>query len=629
MSRLLSRLAPLLALLPAVALASVPAGYQFSSILDAIPPGGEFRENFVTSQASLVTATNNNGHLIGFQVANDGRAYGFNIAFGTNPKMTAVMLDDFVALSAADAKCWWIFCNTEFAYGARLLADGSAVTAFANTPADATVLPGSLPLVRAPGHFVEENRNGIVASTQINENGQFGVLLHPAGIAILEDVPWLIAINDLAEPLVLAYGGQDGDCIVFGRGCPPPPPPTTGCVTDGTTDTHANIRGKGHWSHGKGRGYGHYKCRRNGGGRSTTGATTPVLEPVIADPLKGPLLIRLNADGSTMRHVFPASAVVDGVAVGLRNVFPLALSDTTAALRGDVVVGSTILDKRLLSCTFNPAALDADIDGVVDCVGGISLVGGSTGSIRLNTTIGFSLTNNGLLAGNHGYNSAGVGSAFVLSLTAAQPVPTLVSSLAPASAGWEIHAITDANQSGKLVGYGYRDCAALPQAFFLNPAATAPASNLRFGHGSFEWPARMATGETLAIRPTLGGGSGIYEFRTHVKAPGSSDWQLLTDWSADAGSWQAGSTTGDACFRIEARDASNASAVQQTVVRYAVVPAGSAPLDNTLEMLPTESTGLGILRLSGGDPALMTVLGASGGLLLVLLGALLRRRKPR
>lgn len=639
MNRPLATLLVLLSLVPAVSPAAVPAGYRFQSLVEAIPSPGPFKDSLLNSQASLITAVNNNGHMVGFRVGNDGSVHGFNVGFGTNPKMTVVATPDFVALSAGDARCFWFFCTTEFAFGARLQPDGTALTAFVNTPAGETVIPGSLPLVRAPGHFVEENRNGIIASTQINELGQYGVLAHPAGLTVLQDIPWLIAINDLAEPLVLAYAGMDGDCVVFGRGCPPPPPPPqTTCVADGVTDTHQKTIGKGHESHGNGNGYGHYKCHENNGQQNGKKALAVTTEPTVApapvtppDPLMGPLLIRLHSDGSTLRYVFPYALDVDGSPATLRNLFPLALSDSRAVLRGDVTLATgQVLDRRLLSCTFNPSLVDENLDGVVDCTGGMSLVGGSAGSIRLNTAIGFSLTNANLLAGNFGYGAAGVGSAFVLDLAATNPAPVAVSSLAPAAAGWEVHAITDANQSGKLVGYGYRDCAALPQAFFLDPVNNAPASPIRFGQGAFEWPARLLAGETRAITPTLSGGSGSYEFRTHVRRPGDAGWSLLNDWNASAGTLDAGSSTGDLCVRIEARDTQNPAAIQQTIVRYAVVPAGTEPLNPAEELLPVESTGLGILRLSGGDPALMAVLGAAGSSLLLVLGTLLlrRRRKP-
>lgn len=616
-----------LLLLPTLALAAMPAGYRFSSILDAIPPEAvEYRAAFSDQRSSLVTATNNNGHLAGFRVGNDGRVYGFNMSFGTNPKMVAVSNNDFVALSIADASCWWIFCNTEFAFGARILPDGTATTAFAHTPLDATIIPGSLPLMRAPGNFVDENRRGVIASTQVDAGGQFGVVLHSAGITTLADVPWLVAINDLAQPLVLAYGGLDGGCLIFGKDCPPAP--ETATCDDNGGDTHRNTTGRGHVEHGNGNGYGHYKCRIDRNGKETgviAAEPAPAADPAASNPYAGALLIRVNSDGTTVRYGFPTTALAGGVMQTASRLFPLALGDARAVLRGDVSINGVVHDKRLLACTFDPAALDADGDGRVDCIGGMTLVADQAGGVRVGTVVGFSLNNAGVLAGNFGYNASGIGSPFLLDLAQAQPVPVLVSDLAANDGAWEVHTIADMNQAGKLVGYGFRDCSVLPQAFFIDPRAAATSSALRFRYGDFEKQTVLASGTLLPIAPVVTGGSGSYQYRVQVRTPTDTQWELFSDWSPAINAFDPGNYLGDVCFRIEARDAQNPAVVQSTIVRYAVQAAPSAATSG--DSLPMESTGLGMLRIANGDVRLVEALGTAGGLLLAAGLLALRRRR--
>lgn len=629
--------------------AAVPDGYGFASIADQADDP-VYAVNYGPERVSLGTAINNNGHLFGFRVTEAGILRSFNIAFGTNPKMTSVETDNFVALSGSDTSCWWIFCTTEFPFGMRVLDDGTAVTAFLNTVTGTSPLPGSLPYALFPGNFVEENRNGIVASTQVDLLTQFGAFFHPAGVTVLADVPWLVGINDLAHPLALGYDGLDGDCLVFGENCAPLPEE---CAADGT-DTHSNTTGQGHESHGRGHGYGHYKCRDDAvAGTSTAGTadTAPALLPGT-----GALLLGLSSsDYSVTRYRFPLQVTAGDAAHAVRHAFPLAINDSRAILRGDVVVGSSTLDKRLLSCSFDGSAPDADGDGVVDCIGGLQLVGGVTGSIRVGTVLGFSLNNAQTLAGNLGYSAAGIGAPFVVDVAAAVPAPVLLSNLAAGSAGWEIHSVTDLNQNGRMIGYGYRDCGTFPQAFLIDPG-TAPASAIRFHRGTFESPALLEAGNLLALTPTVSGGSGHHEFRIQTRTSADVDWTLLADWSADAGVFApAESFRGDVCFRVEARDALAPESSSEMVVRYRVVdplpaddneggdgdttsdePADNdpdAPVsgsgDDGSEQSPTVTTTLSGLRPANGDSLDMAdFLAAPSGLALGLLFLLsLRRRR--
>ncbi|MFP5383175.1 MAG: hypothetical protein ACLGHG_03805 [Gammaproteobacteria bacterium] len=558
-----------------VAQAAVPAGYRFASIADQADDP-VYAVNYGPERISLGTAINNNGHLFGFRVTEAGILRSFNIAFGTNPKMTSVETDNFVALSGSDTSCWWIFCTTEYPFGMRVLDDGTAVTAFLNTVIGTSPLPGSLPYALFPGNFVEENRNGIVASTQVDLVSQFGAFLHPGGVTVLADVPWLAGINDLAHPLALGYDGLDGDCLVFGENCAPLPEE---CEADGS-DTHSNTTGRGHESHGRGHGYGHYKCRSDADADGADGAGTGSTAIL---PDTGALLLRLStSDYSVSRYRFPRFVTAGDALYAARLVFPLAINDSRAILRGDVVLGDGTLDQRLLSCSFDGSAPDADGDGVVDCIGGLQLVGGVAGSIRVGTVLGFSLNNAQTLAGNLGYSAAGIGAPFVVDVAAAVPVPVLLSNLATGSAGWEIHNITDLNQNGRMIGYGYRDCGAFPQAFFIDPG-TAPASTIRFHRGAFERPALLETGDLLLLAPTVSGGSGLYEFRIRTRTPADSEWTLLSDWSADASVFApAENFRGDVCFHVEARDALAPESSSEMVVRYRVVdplPAGGGTGD--------------------------------------------------
>ncbi|MFZ5755427.1 MAG: hypothetical protein ACOY3X_00825 [Pseudomonadota bacterium] len=602
-----------------LARAALPAGYTFSSIADAIPETAEYKTQFADQQFSVATATNNLGVLYGFRVTTAGQVRAINIKFGANPAMTAVDSDDFAALSAADVSCWWILCNTEFPFGIRVLTDDvtgdtSAVTAFLNTPDDATAVPGSLPFMEYPGNFVDENKAGVVATTQMAAGTQYGLLIHAAGQVVLDDVPWLVAINDLAEPLVLAYGRLDGACLVFGEDCAPDPDE---CDDD---DDHHHGGGRGHEEHGNGHGYGHHKCDDDHGHGSSTGGDLRTVRTVAPAEPDGALMIRLLADGSTVRYRFPSTVVAGDAVRQVASVFPLAINADRAVLRGDITVGSTVYEKRLLSCTFDPAALDAGADGTLDCTGGMTVIGGIAGSIRAGTVLGFALDNAGVLTGNFGYNAAGIGHPFLVDVTAATPVAESLVNLAVQAEGWELNTVTDMNHSGRLVGYGYRNCKALPEAFFLDASVTAPAGGLRFVRGALETPAWLEPGDALDIRPAVTGGSGSYQYRTWMKTPADADWTLLADWTTGNAHYDTGSYTGDVCFRMEVRDTAAPEAVREQVVRYNVSEA---------ETVTPEEGGDGTdLGVEADENSLFEdLIGAAGGLLPALLAILLLRRR--
>lgn len=634
LSTLVRRLAGVLLLsaLPVAAAAALPAGYRFSSVEDAIPVSA-LRTDYADQVLSIATAVNDSDQMFGFWLTPAGVFHTHAAKFGINPLGDVLDTGNFIGLTGNNITCVWFLCR-HFAFGIRVVppADpagvATGITAFVNTPMDATVVPDSLPYTLNPGNFVDENAAGVVASTQVDAPGQYGVLLHAGGAVYLEDVPWLVAINDLAEPLVLGWNGSNGDCLVYGEGCPAD-------VDDGSDDTCVDEHGhrhrghgRGHESHGRGHGYGHDRCTCSSATpRSAARAPVPrdgfdgddppgtiVIDP--DGPANASLLIRLLADGSTVRYAFPQT--VTGTD-DLANAFPLAINGSRAILRGDVRIGDTVLDKRLLSCAFNPAALDADADGVLDCIGGLLLVGGAGNSIRVGTVLGFTLNESHVLAGNLGYNAAGTGAPVLVDVAAATPAAESLANLADIGAGWEVSALTDMNNDGKLVGFGYRDCGSEPRAVFLEPLDTASVPALRFGRGAFEFPAHLLPGATLAITPTLYGGSGVRELRVQVKTPDDSHWTLLSDWSATTASWPSGSYQGDICFLIEARDVVAPAAVARTVVRYSVAPADGAGEEDG-------DTTVVDLRPDGRF-RLLDLLGAPGGFMMLALAALALRRR--
>lgn len=609
--------------LPA-AVAPVPAGYQFKSVLDTLS-ASVFRTGYVNQVMSLNTAVNANGTLIGFWLTPEGEFHTHSLLFGTNPKEISLDTTGFIGLSGSDVSCFFFFtaliCSNEYSYGIRVLSDGvttTGVSAFVNTPTDSAAIAGSLPFTLYPGNFVDENHAGVLATTQIAADfSQYGVLMSGNTAVTLDNVPWLIAINDLAEPLVLAYDGVDGECLVYGSDCLPECNPEDG-------DTHSHQNGRGHEEHGQGYGYGHEKCHHDDTATTIAPRSGIVISPETGN---GALLIRLLADFSTLRYRFPSEVTIGDGTVAVNDLFPLAINNSRAILRGDVTVDGTTYERRLLSCVFDPAALDPGGDGTVDCSGGMTLIGGSpANSVRVGTVLGFTLNDNGTLTGNRGYSAAGVGTPFVLDVAATTPVAVPLSTLTTSADAWEINTLTDLNMAGRITGYGYRDCALLPEAFFIDALASAPAANaLRFEPGAFEYPALLEPGTVLTIAPTVIGGSGSYEFRVSTRVPGIGEWALLSDWSVQAGTYDPGSHLGDVCLRVEVRDAAAPETVRAEIVRYRVAsndpsspPAGDEGRGN--------STVLDILVDANAELADLLGAGSIGQLLMLAVLALRRRR---
>lgn len=599
------------------AAAALPAGYAVKGVGDLIAekmaPTYESRLRYESRVMAVATSVNGNGHLGGFWLQADGQFRSHSLQIGTNPALNFLDTPDFLTLTTSDVSCSLLFgiiliCPHDNAFGIRVvppLLPEDPLTGFSAriTPNDVALIEGSLPLALHPGNFVAENAAGVIATTQVSPGGQFGVLVHAAGQTVLADIPWLVAINDLATPLVLAYDGNDGNCIVYGEGCVDP---TEGQCISEDGDRHSG-HGVGHEEHGNGNGYGHEKCVCDVVGTTPDGSATG-----------GALLLHLAADGSVTRYRFPQTA--DGLAA--TRVFPLAINGNRAILRGSIDNGGTVLDKRLLSCVFDPAALDGDADSVVDCTGGMTVVGGVDGSIRAGTVLGFELNNNGRLVGNFGYNAAGVGTPFVVDITAGTPVATPLADLATNSTGWELNTITDINSNGRMTGYGYRDCGASVDAFYIDESVTAPASALRFVRGAFESPAQLGLGDTLDIAPAITGGSGNYEFQVSTRVPGDADWTLLTDWSAAAGQYTAGSAPGTVCLRVLARDVAAPANTREEIVRYAVI-------DDTVPPAPTGSgipTGITLRDPVGGSANWLGGTAPVWLLTLALLGLRRRRR---
>lgn len=625
--------------------APLPAGYAFKGIGDLlaekIPYVGELtdielsRLRYENRVLAAATAVNGNGDVFGFWLQEDGQFRSHSIHLGSNPQFDMLDTADFVTLSGSDAGCAWgigsicVFWGHDNAFGIRVVPpanEGDPLTGFTAliNPTDAALITGSLPLSIYPGNFVSENAAGVIATTQAMSGGQYGVLVSPAGQILLPIVPWLVAINDLEQPLVLGYDGDDGDCLVFGEGCSSDDDEQ--CVDDNGHLHHGH--GRGHEEHGRGNGYGHENCicgvtvsaesgiaPRDGiligiGSEQITGDIH-----IAPEAASGALLLRLLADQSLVAYRFPAAV---GSATASR-VFPLAINSNRAILRGDITNGSSVLDKRLLSCVFDPAALDANDDEIVDCIGGMTLPGDANTGIRVGTVLGFELNDAGRLLGNYGYNAAGVGTPFVIDINAATPAPAPLADLATNATGWELNTVTDLNGSGRITGYGYRECSAYPDAFYIDESVTAPDSGLRFVRGDFEHPAWLASNGRLAIAPTVTGGSGNYEYRVYQRTPAASEWTLHSDWTGGAADYQPDGYEGEVCLRVQVRDTAAPERVREEIVRYRIGAdpvAGDAEGDGVVaNITPRNSESTFSEWLGGATPAwlLLTALLALRG----------------
>lgn len=638
--------------------AAIPASYQFQGLRDKLSESpfntSAFAEAYGDGVLSVGTAVNNANQIMGFWMDGDEVFTTFSIGFGDNPLSASRKTQNFVGVAGGEPACNSLIglftgCAYEYPYGVRILpattagTPDSVVAAFLNTPFSSTAVSGSIPYLFYPGNFVEENAAGIVASTQQSLDAQFGVILREvvevviggpdirSTLAItLDDVPWLIGINDLAEPLVIGYDGTgdaDGNCLVYGPGCKPPVNACDYDANPGNGGQNGNEESGNRW--------GHNKCKdgvsdgNNGGGTNGSGATATTTESGVTragdvTASSGALLLHLRADNTVQRYRFPTSVPLGLVAGTASKVFPVAINNARVVLRGDVKLGDTTLDNRLLSCRFNSEQLDTDTDLVVDCIDGLELVGGLQNSIRVGTVLGFTLNNDDLLVGNLGYNTSGVGLPVVVNLATVTPAAEWVGNLAAGTRGWELNTITDMNASGRMTGYGYKDCSLEPEAFYIVPQASEPQAGVRFQRGAFEYPGYLRERTPLRLQPTLAGGSGAYEVRVSIKTPDEAAWELLADWSADAGTWNPGSFQGVVCFLVEARDpAAPAAQPQHMVVRYSVGvnPPGGSPLNNTGTEILTPGEGnydVGQLLAGGISLHALFLLGIAG---------LLRRRR--
>lgn len=536
-------------------------GFLFRPLTEMTAASG-FGQSFSSHHYSVGTAVNQRGNLIGYQLTANGQWRSFNITPGTNPALVIVDTPDFIALAAGEPVCIWIFCSAALPWGVMLTPDGPVGQFVGRDPLLAP-LPGSLPDSRFPGAFVNANRAGVVATSQQSDIGQFGAVLFSNGTLTLADAPWLTAINDNVPAQVLAYHGADADCLISAVGCTPPP--STDCHDEG--DRHTNTRGKGHQSHGKGHGYGHYRCGPGKPGSDSYLGINAASESAVtasASAGAGSSLITVAADGVISRLQFP-SQLASGE--GLSRMYPLALNNRTAVLRADIH-GSSVWPGRLLRCDFEPLQQDGNADGVVDCLNGLRPVEAPETAIEVRTVFGFSLNNQGLLIGNSGFAGAGVGVPFQLDLNQVVAQADLLANRLVGAEGWELGSVNDLNDGRRAIGHGYLACSGSAQAVALMPV-TALTGGVGFRAGNWLHPAAVAPGQNYALAPEAKGGSGQYLYRYSARRAGDSDWTLLQDWSADALQATASAQTGDVCHRIELADAQS-SEQRELIVRLRV-----------------------------------------------------------
>jgi len=531
-----------------------------------------FGQKFSSHQYSVGTTVNQRGNLIGYQLTADGQWRSFNITPGSNPALVIVDTPDFIALAAGEPVCIWVFCSAALPWGVMLTADGPVGQFVGRDPLLAP-LPGSLPDSRFPGAFVNANRNGVVATSQQSGAGQFGAVLFSNTTLTLTDAPWLTAINDNVPAQVLAYHGADADCLISGTGCTAPP--STDC--HGDDDRHTNTRGKGHQSHGKGHGYGHYRCGPGKPGsdsyRGIRTLESTTVDTVSVSAGSGSALITVSAEGVISRLQFP-SQLASGES--LLRMYPLALNNRTAVLRADIH-GSSVWPGRLLRCDFEPLQQDMNGDGVVDCLNGLRPVETPETGIEVRTVFGFSLNNQGLLIGNSGFAGAGIGVPFQLNLNQVVVQADLLANRLVGGEGWELGSVNDLNDGRRAIGHGYLNCADSARAVALMPV-TALSGSLGFRTGSWLHPATVAPGQNYALAAQAKGGSGQYLYRYSARRAGDSDWTLLQDWSADALQATASAQAGDVCHRIELADALS-SEQRELILRLRISndPSAAAP----------------------------------------------------
>ncbi|MFN3713248.1 MAG: hypothetical protein ACK4SX_06295 [Alcanivoracaceae bacterium] len=557
-----------LVLMVAAQSAQASDGFLLQPLSDVVA-GSQFGAQFATHQYSYGTTVNQRGNLIGWQRTATGQLKSFNVTQGTNPSLVIVDSPDFMALAAGEPVCVWIFCTAALPWGVMITAQGGVGQFIGRDPLLAP-LPGSLPDTRFPGALVNANRHGVVATSQIGDDGRYGAVLFPSGPLILNGLPLLVAINDNVPAQILAHDGTGADCLIDGIGCEPAP--VAGC--DGSQDTHKNTRGKGHQSHGRGHGYGHYRCGPGKPGSDSylglTAATTLTSVSAGSVAEQEGYLVTVSADGEQSRLRFPTTLASGETLV---RAFPLALNQRTAILRADIH-GAAVWPGRLVRCDFNPLALDTNGDGVVDCLNGVRSVEAPETGVEVHTVLGFSLNSHGLLIGNAGFGGAGVGSPFRVQLDQVVPQVDLLSNRMVGAENWELASVSDLNDGRRAIGYGYQDCGDRPRAVVLSPL-TGLSASMGFRIGRWLQNTAVIPGQAYTVAPQAQGGSGQYLYRYSVKSPGAPDWTLLQDWSASPLQAVA-AQQGELCYRIELTDAVS-SEQRQLVLRYRVTPALANP----------------------------------------------------
>lgn len=565
--------------------------------IDTLLPASDFALSYESRQLSIATDINDQGYVLGYQLTADSQFRTYNIALQTNPAATVIDTPDFLGLSAGPQHCVWIICTGDLAFGIQI-GDTSAGTNFVGGTANTNLVPGTLPVSFFPGDFVEENGAGIVISTQQGDGVQFGVIIDGESLTTLADIPWLVDINDNAPAQVLAYDGSLGGCLVTGIGCPDDEDDSAHC----DEDRHRHQTGIGHHSHGRGHGYGHH-CDSSASAAASARAAAG-----------GALMLTLAATGPT-RLRFP-DALSSGE--GVSALFPLAINNDRAVLRGTITQGDTIWPERLLSCQFDSATLDGNEDGTVDCIGGLLAVEALPSGTRVGTVLGFSLGQDATLVGNIGFTGAGIGIPAVWPLSALPTAPDLLVNRLSAHGNHELSVVTASNNNGQGVGYGYAGCGAAADAYRFSPT-DGDLSDLGFSINDLYATAWAAPGQNYSVAPAAHGGSGEYLYRYWAMSPGDDGWALAQDWSDSALAQTASVSEGEICYRIELADANNMADQRLQVLRFRIA---DAPLsDGNTPALPPASPGAGL------EAALEEALPIGSSSLCLLLAMLLAYRR--
>lgn len=525
------------------------AAYQAQSLEDALPES-VFRDGYVTRQWSLATDINETGQLFGYQLTAEGQLRSFNLGFSENPAFSVVDTPDFMALSAGDSTCIWVICITEAAFGI-LLTEAGALTSVVGGPSDTSPLPGSLPFAYLPGDFVEENREGVVATTQVlPTGGQFGAVLFTDRVVVLDTIPWLIDINDGAAPLVLGYDGDDADCQIYGIDC------DTDEEDPCSGDRHRHTSGIGHHSHGRGHGYGHHCDKEQTAGvHPRSSAATSSLGALLIDPNgESPVFMR-----------FPEN-LPDVPGVTAQRLFPLAMNQSLIVLRADLLGSEANYPGRLVLCRYDPDSPDTDNDDVVDCQSGLELAETDLAdSHAIGTVLGFSVNDNDRLIGNFGFSAAGIGFPMVLDI--GEGNAELLANRLQSPFDGELSVISAIDNDGEGVGYGYQACGEVPDAIRLLPALAGDPAPV-FSYPASIPPTWVAPSGELTLSPVATGAGGEPLYRYWQWTDG--EWQLLQDWSALPHTMTAPEDTGEICVRMDVADSLAMERQRQLVVRLRV-----------------------------------------------------------